>query len=142
MTCAKAPTDEGAVGAGTFLADLNADTASIVKGTATSSSTFPASLFRLSDASGQFTLTPVTASPPRLKDLSSADIFILDDTGDPVAPTVYAWIGKEASAGERRMGVHFAQTYLRGKEDPKAARTSVVKINEGRENEAFLRAFR
>ena len=39
------------------------------------------------------------------------------------------------------MGVHFAQTYLRGKEDAKAVRISVVKINEGRENEGFLKAF-
>ena len=123
------------------MAELDTDGASIAKDTATSSSAYPACLLRLSDASGAFILTPVPASPPRLADLSSADIFILDNTGDPVAPTVYAWIGKGASPGERRMGVHFAQTYLRGKEDVKAVRISVVKINEGRENEGFLKAF-
>ena len=57
-----------------------------------------------------------------------------------MAPAVYTWIGKEASAGERKMGLHLAQRYLRNKEDARATmlRVCVVKVNEGMENDAFL----
>ncbi|KAF8524963.1 fragmin60 [Gautieria morchelliformis] len=132
--------DEGGPGAGTFLADLNTDAATIATATATvtTSATSPLALFRISDATGVFTMTPVTSVPLRRTDLSSSDIFILDDIRNPTAPAVYAWIGKEASTGERRMGVHFAQRYLRTKEDARTSRISVVKVNEGRESDAFL----
>jgi gelsolin len=136
--------DEGGRGAGTFLADLSTDAATIATATATAtatvttSATSPPALFRISDATGVFTMTPVPSMPPRRADLSSSDIFILDDIRNPVAPAVYAWIGKEASTGERRMGVHFAQRYLRTKEDARTTRISVVKVNEGRESDAFL----
>jgi gelsolin len=75
-----------------------------------------------------------------LTDLNSSDIFILDHTGDRDAPTAYAWIGKDASAEERRSGIQFAVKYLQSKGEIAAARITVVKMNEGRENEAFLRA--
>lgn len=133
-------TDEGGLGAGTFLADLGTDVATITAtATATTSERSPLALYRVSDATGTFTLSPVPSSPPRRADLAPSDIFILDNTGNPVAPVVYVWIGEAASAGERRMGVHFAQRYLRSQEGPRTARISVVKVNQGRENEAFLR---
>ena len=139
--CARAQgcADEGGPGAGTFLADLGTDTASFATAATITPATSPLALFRISDASGAFTMTPIP-SPPRRADLSSSDIFILDDVGNPVAPTVYAWIGKEASIEERRMGLQFAQRYLRKKEDARATRVSVVKVNEGIESDAFLRA--
>lgn len=123
-----------------FLAELGTDATTISSSGSDAPAASPASLFRLSDATGTFTLTVVSSSPPRLTDLSSADIFILDNIGDAVAPAVYAWIGKEASAGERRMGVQFAQKYLREKAEGSPVRASIVKINEGRESEAFLQA--
>ncbi|KAF8516302.1 fragmin60 [Hysterangium stoloniferum] len=134
--------DEGGSGAGSFLTDLGTDAVSIVAAPGSKPSSIPLALFRLSDASGTFTLNAVLTSPPRLTDLSSSDIFILDHTGDRDAPAVYIWIGKGASTEERRLGVHFAQKYLQDKKGAGAARIPVVKINEGRENEAFLRVLK
>ena len=132
--------DEGGHGAGIFLAEVGTDAATIsTAATPAAAATSPLSLYRISDATGAFTMTTVPSSPPRRTDLSSSDIFILDNSGNTMEPAVYVWIGKAASEGERRMGVHFAQKYLRSKEDTRSAKISVVKVNEGRENEAFLR---
>jgi len=83
-------------------------------------------------------MAQVLASPPRLTDLSSSDIFILDDTESPDAPIIYAWVGKEASAEERRIGVVIGIRYLAKKEGA-SRKFTVVKFNEGRESGAFLR---
>ncbi|KAF8588571.1 fragmin60 [Ramaria rubella] len=133
--------DEGGSGSNVFLADLNTNASSIATpvNTPTAPLASPATLYRISDVTGAFTLTLVPSAPPRIADLSSSDIFVLDNTGDLISPAVYAWIGKHASAEGRRLGVHLAQQYLRSKKDGKTARLSVVKVNEGRESEAYLK---
>lgn len=97
-------------------------------------------LYRVSDASGAMTVTPVSSSSPRLSNLDSSDIYVIDDTENPKEPAVYVWIGKNADGGERRIGVDIAQKYLHRKESTQAMRTSVVKVNEGRESDGLLRA--
>ncbi|KIJ54157.1 hypothetical protein M422DRAFT_25120 [Sphaerobolus stellatus SS14] len=130
--------DEDGAGAGTFLADLGTDALSISETMSASRSTSSPALFRISDATGAFQVAPVPASPPRLTDLSTSDVFILDDTGNPDAPVLYAWVGREANAEERRLGVSFGLRYIARKEG-NARKLTVVKVNEGKESDEFLR---
>lgn len=100
-------------------------------------------VYRVSDASGALTVTPVPSSPPaRLSDLDSSDIYLVDDMENWQEPVVYVWIGKKADGRERRIGMEIAQRYLHRKENTQAMRTSVVKVNEGRESNALLRALK
>ena len=103
----------------------------------------PAHLFRLSDASGQFAFDAI--EPATRASLSPADAFLLDDTSSATSPAIYVWVGKDASLAERRLAVQYAQAYLyRGQQAQAQARghvaASIVKMNEGRETEAFLHA--
>ena len=102
--------------------------------------TTPAHIFRLSDASGQVAFDAI--EPATRASLSPADAFLLDDTFSATSPAIYVWVGKDASLAERRLAVQYAQAYLY--REQQAARghvaASIVKMNEGRETEAFLRA--
>ncbi|KDQ62675.1 hypothetical protein JAAARDRAFT_54580 [Jaapia argillacea MUCL 33604] len=134
--------DEGVSGAGTFLSELGLG----------AMPTQPAKrhqedsertrrLFRVSDADTQVTFEPVT--PISRSCLSSQDAFLLDDVHHPTAPAVYVWIGKESSLKERRLVMQYAQKYLHDNREQQGGMgmaVSLVKINEGSENDAFLHA--
>lgn len=100
----------------------------------------PATLYRLSDASGKVAFESV--EPASRASLSSSDAFLLDDTANPSTPAIYVWLGRSASLGEKRLVVQYAQNYLHNiaQAGRKHYATTIVKMKEGRETEAFLHA--
>lgn len=62
--------------------------------------------------------------------LKSDDVFILN-TGSEV----YVWIGKGATALEKKSGMNYAMQYLGAKKLPPTTR--IARILEGGENEQF-----
>ena len=134
--------DEGSSGAGLFLAEFGMVTLSQNAPETPPPSVDLPKLFRLSDATdGALSFEPV--HPPLYSTLSSADAFLLDDT-QSASPTVYVWLGREASLNERRLAVQYAQNYLYSRQSQAAqgrirVASNIVKMVEGRESEAFLR---
>ncbi|KAH8104671.1 fragmin60 [Cristinia sonorae] len=135
-------TDEGTSGAGIFLSEVGLDImpSAPLLPPSTSSSPPERTLYRLSDSSGSVTFSPV--SPPTRASLSSSDAFLLDDTAHWPSPAIYVWIGKDASLTERRLVLQYAQRYLyeHRKGDRKSLAVNLVKMREGRETDAFLKA--
>jgi len=88
-------------------------------------------LLRLSDASGKFEFNEV-AKGNRIKRnlLDTNDVFILFTGAE-----VFAWVGKKASAGEKKKALQFAQEYVLKAGLP--VHTPVARIVEGGENEVF-----
>ena len=101
----------------------------------------PLALFRLSDSTGKLEFEAITHVAQ--SSLSTADAFLLDDCASKTSPAVYVWIGKQASLAERRLAVQYAQAYLYREQQTSRAHVamSIVKMNEGRETDAFLHAF-
>jgi len=93
-------------------------------------------LFRLSDASGKMAFTEVgSGANINRKQLDSNDVFIFDTGAE-----VFAWIGKKASADEKKNALAFAQDYLQKYKRP--IWLPICRILEGSENEVFEGAFR
>ncbi|KAI0763566.1 fragmin60 [Trametes elegans] len=129
--------DEHGEGAGLFLSVL--DLTSVPDAKEVSTESTPTALFRLSDASGQVTFDPV--SPPMLSSLSSDDAFVVDDTGNRASPTVYVWVGRNASLTERRLALQYGQWYLyqhRQGAGRGAYAVHIIKLREGQETDDFL----
>lgn len=80
---------------------------------------------------------PSLGGQPTLKDLSSTDTFILDCSSIQ-PPVVFVWIGSQSSTGEKRMALQYAQKYL--SDNALSSRTSILKMREGAESEAFLKS--
>lgn len=92
-------------------------------------------LFRLSDASGTLTFSEVAKGAAVKKNLLDPnDVFILDTGAE-----VFAWIGKQASVGEKKKAMQFAQEYLTKYNRP--AFTPISRILQGGENEVFESSF-
>jgi len=88
-------------------------------------------LLQLSDASGKFEFNEVAKGDQiRRTLLKSDDVFILY-TG----AQVFAWVGKNASVGEKKKALQFAQDYVN--HAGLAPHTPVARILEGGENEVF-----
>jgi len=88
-------------------------------------------LFQLSDASGTLEFKQVgTGAACKKSLLDSNDVFILDTGAE-----VFAWIGKGASADEKKKALGFAQDYLKKYDRP--AYLPISRILEGGENEVF-----
>jgi gelsolin len=93
-------------------------------------------LFRLSDASGKLTFTEVgSGANIKRNQLDSNDVFIFDTGAE-----VFAWIGKKASADEKKKALSFAQDYLLKYSRP--VWLPIARVLEGAENEVFEGAFR
>jgi len=92
-------------------------------------------LVKVSDASGKLAMTKVAegAAVTRAA-LDTNDVFIID-----VGNEVFCWIGRKASAGERRTGMRFAEMYLR--EAKKPPTLPISRVLEGAENDYFLKVF-
>jgi len=91
-------------------------------------------LLRLSDASGKMEFKEVASGKIAKSLLDTKDAFVLDAGSE-----VFVWIGKKASANEKKEGLGYAQTYLKNNKRP--AYTPISKILEGAENEFFKAAF-
>lgn len=77
--------------------------------------------------------------------LSSNDAFLLDHSAGASHPTIYVWIGRNASLNERRLSIQYAQRYLYDKKiksDSASVRVAipVIKMQEGEETAEFLEA--
>lgn len=130
--------DEGGSGVGIFLSEVGLE--AMPEHPASPKEAQPPKLYRLSDSSGEPVFEAI--EPASHSSLSSSDVFILDDSSDSKAPALYAWIGKEASLKEKRLVWNYAQHFLRSKqqEGRTHARIGIVKMSEGHESDAFLRA--
>jgi len=91
-------------------------------------------LFRLSDASGKITFKEVAAGKINKKMLDTNDAFVFDAGNE-----IFVWIGKKASAEEKKHGLGYAQSYL--KDSGRPSITPISRILEGAENEVFLASF-
>jgi len=91
-------------------------------------------LLRLSDASGKITFKEVASGKIKKTLLDTNDAFVFDAGNE-----IFVWIGKKASAQERKQGLGYAQSYL--KDSGRPAITPISKILEGAENEVFNASF-
>lgn len=91
------------------------------------------SLYRLSDANGTLTFTEVAKSQIKRSSFDTKDAFVFD-TGYEV----FAWVGKEASVGERRGALQYAQDYLAKYGRP--LHLPITRVVEGGESDAFNNA--
>jgi len=91
-------------------------------------------LFQLSDASGELKFTEVASGTVTKDLLDTKDVFVFD-----IGMEVFLWIGKGASASERKKGMRYATDYLTKFDRPDS--TPISQIYEGGENEVFEGAF-
>jgi len=87
-------------------------------------------LFRLSDASGKMKFSEAATGRVMRNQFDTNDVFVFD-----AGHEVFVWIGKGASAQERKQGLGYAQTYL--KEQRRPDFTPISRVLEGGENDAF-----
>ncbi|KAF9205031.1 hypothetical protein BGZ49_004545, partial [Haplosporangium sp. Z 27] len=88
-------------------------------------------LYRLSDASGSIKFTQEATGPKVNKDLlDSNDVFILD-----VHHEIFVWVGSQANKEEHRLGLHYAQEYL--KKEGLDASTPISKVFEDGDHTMF-----
>ncbi|KAF9911689.1 hypothetical protein BX616_010532, partial [Lobosporangium transversale] len=93
--------------------------------------TYVKKLYRLSNANGSFEFT-LEAEGPKVSGelLDSNDVFILD-----VHHEVFVWIGSNANKEEHRLGLHYAQEYL--KKEGLNPYTPIAKILEDGDHTMF-----
>eukprot|EP00603_Paraphysomonas_imperforata_P002999 CAMPEP_0114417660 /NCGR_PEP_ID=MMETSP0103-20121206/3082_1 /TAXON_ID=37642 ORGANISM="Paraphysomonas imperforata, Strain PA2" /NCGR_SAMPLE_ID=MMETSP0103 /ASSEMBLY_ACC=CAM_ASM_000201 /LENGTH=797 /DNA_ID=CAMNT_0001585967 /DNA_START=115 /DNA_END=2508 /DNA_ORIENTATION=+ len=93
-------------------------------------------LFRISDDSGSVSFTQVEYQSGRLNKtlLNSSDAFLLDNLSE-----LFLWVGKAASADEKKSGMSYAMKYLTDNGYPN--NTSISKMNEGTESPRFISNF-
>ncbi|KAJ3364874.1 hypothetical protein GGF31_008883 [Allomyces arbusculus] len=85
----------------------------------------PTALYRISDASGTLTFTPIkTDGGVTRADLESHDAFVVDG-----GHTIVVWVGGDASAAERTQGVAIAEQFLDSQGRSKLVR--IVRVVEG-----------
>jgi len=88
-------------------------------------------LFKLSDASGKLTFEKIAEGKDVNKAaLKSDDVFIVD-----LGYHVFAWVGKNASAAERKNALQHAQQYLTQRGGNPA--TPITRIPEGGDHDEF-----
>ena len=65
-------------------------------------------MMRLSDASGSLTMTEVASGKVMKSDLTSDDVFLVDDSG----MCLYVWVGNGASREEKAKAFQYANKYI------------------------------
>lgn len=95
-----------------------------------------AHLYRISDASGSLRVEPVGSRPLEPSLLDEGDVFLLDTgSGD-----VFVWVGRRASAQEKRESMKKADSYLA--ENRRPSWTRVERVLQGAEPAPFTQYFR
>jgi len=89
-------------------------------------------LFRISQSGVDCKVEEI---PAKRESLVPNDVFIFD-TG----ATCFVWVGKGASAEEKKYGLHYVHQYL--KSNSKFEHTPIVRLVQGGENEEFLAAWK
>ncbi|KAI1317498.1 hypothetical protein EDD11_008305 [Mortierella claussenii] len=88
-------------------------------------------LYRLSNAKGRFEFTLEASGPKVSKELlDSDDVFILD-----VHHEIFVWVGSKANKEEHRLGLHYAQEYL--KQEGLNSHTPIAKVLEDGDHTMF-----
>lgn len=90
--------------------------------------------FHLSDASGSLEVNELTDRPLKKEMLNTGDAYILS-TGQ----AIFAWIGKEASQGEKLHSMKYATNFISKQGLPDW--TPVSRISEGTEAQNFKQYF-
>ncbi|KAI3645776.1 hypothetical protein MP228_008704 [Amoeboaphelidium protococcarum] len=90
-------------------------------------------LFVLSDASGKLEFKQVASGQIKLAQFDSTNVNVYDSGHE-----VFVWIGKSASAQEKRNGLQYAQDYLAKYNRP--AYLPISRVLEGGENEVFAQS--
>lgn len=92
-------------------------------------------LFQLSDAGGKLEFNLIATEKRVTRDkLDSKDVFVLDAGNE-----VFVWVGKGASASEKRNAMPFANQYLVDYKRPNWL--PISRLLEGSENEVFTSCF-
>ncbi|CAC5396432.1 GSN [Mytilus coruscus] len=89
-------------------------------------------LYRLSDASGQMTMSLEKTGHVQQNDLKSDDVFILDTQEE-----LFVWIGNSTTYAERKNAITYAHNYLKNTDHPLVP---VSCLTEGKTTEAFQTA--
>ncbi|CAG2199147.1 GSN [Mytilus edulis] len=89
-------------------------------------------LYRLSDASGQMTMSLEKTGHMEQNDLKSDDVFILDTQKE-----LFVWIGNSTTYAERKNAITYAHNYLKKTDHPLVP---VSCLTEGKTTEAFQTA--
>jgi len=125
--------DEGGQGAGAFLSELGVDLLN------------PSSEEE-KEVQGANSLWKVTkqgfekvSEKPARSDLESSSVFLVDLLDRDVSPTLFVWVGRQAAPDVRRKSIQVGQDYL-NQHRGGHRRVCVVRVDEGRENRAFLDA--
>jgi len=125
--------DEGGQGAGAFLSELGVDLLN------------PSSEEE-KEVQGANSLWKVTkqgfekvSEKPARSDLESSSVFLVDLLDRDVSPTLFVWVGRQAAPDVRRKSIQVGQDYL-NQQRGGHRRVCVVRVDEGRENRAFLDA--
>lgn len=130
--CGVTVSEQGAAGAGTFLAALGIAPEQLPR--APPPAPPAAQLFRLTEDAGttRFAAVPEASTGK----LASDDAFIVH----AFAPeTIFVWLGNGATSAERKTALRYGQKFL-GEQPGRQLKTAVVRIKEGTETRAFLRA--
>ena len=94
-----------------------------------------AKLYKVSDASGTLQTTPVGAGGKLERAMLTSDaVFLMDNAAE-----LFVWVGKGASADERRRGMALGQEFCAQGGRPKATR--LTKVMEGAEPVMFTSNF-
>jgi len=92
-------------------------------------------LFNLSDSTGKVVFTLIAeGNAIKRAQLKTVDAFVFD-----AGHQVYAWVGKGASANEKKLAMLYAQNYLKDFKRP--IWLPISRIIEGSENETFENEF-
>ena len=95
---------------------------------------FENKLLRVSDSTGTLERNLVASGKLTKDKLDSNDVFIVDTSS-----TVFCWIGNKSSKDEKKQS--FIQAGLYIKENQRPGYLNVTIINEGDENQSFLKIF-
>jgi gelsolin len=95
---------------------------------------FENKLIKVSDSTGQIERTLVASGKISKDKLDSNDVFIVD-----TITTLFCWIGNKSSKDEKKQS--FIQAGLYIKENQRPGYLNIMIINEGEENQSFLKIF-
>lgn len=95
-------------------------------------------LFHLSDASGKMVFTELQPTSGKMfsaSQLQTNDVMIAD-----LGNEIFVWVGKGASADEKKLGMQYAQTYM--KDNGRPPQLPITKLLEGQDNNTFKTFFK
>jgi len=90
-------------------------------------------IVKVSDATGKLTFTEVAF---KRTSLDENDVFVV-----ATGPVIFTWVGKGASANEKKEAFNFAQKYLNEPAHELSNTTPIIRVLSGAENDEFFSYF-